>query len=119
VITTAFMLAVLVTASFAILYLKLPAWIKNFLDGRYVLLDILIGWAAFSSLGFAMVGYVAAGFICLITSAYLYWLKKKRDEKRALEPQTEPGDEQPSAAIRTAAYLYNTFLYSEDEEEDN
>jgi len=87
------------------------------MDGRYILLDILIGWVAFSSLGFAMVGYVAAGFICLFTSAYLYWLKKKREAEKAEQPNPEPGEEKSPATIRAAAYLYNTFWYSEDEDD--
>jgi hypothetical protein len=75
-ITTAFVMAVLVTAGFVVLFYKLPVWLRRILSRRYIILDIILCILIFWTLGFALIGIMAAGFISLFVSAYLLWYKK-------------------------------------------
>ena len=81
-IMTAFILAVFITVGFGILFAKLPNWIKKFLSKRYILLDIFLCWAVFSSLGFAVVGVMCAAMVSVFVSGWLYVVNnnKTKDE---------------------------------------
>lgn len=79
--TTALVLAIVVLTGFIILFKKLPPWLQNFLSKRYLLLDILVAFVAFWALGYAMIGMLAAGFICLFVSGYLY-LKREENKRK-------------------------------------
>ena len=80
-ITTAFVMAVLTTGAFFILFYKLPVWLRRALSKRYILLDIILCTLVFSWLGFALIGILAAAFISLFVSAYLLWYKKTIPQK--------------------------------------
>lgn len=80
-IETAFVMAVLTTAAFAILFIKLPKKVRDFLSRRYLLLDVVLCFVTFQALGFALIGVLAAGFISVFVSAYLWWYKKKTESE--------------------------------------
>jgi hypothetical protein len=104
-ITTALVLAILTTAAFMILFYKLPPRVRRFLSRRYILLDILLCWAVFSALGFALIGVMAAGFISLFVSAYLLWYKKRAEIE--VPPQKRPHIPPRKYPIRWAARCHN------------
>ena len=82
-IGTAAVMAIFISVGFGILFSKLPRWIKNFLSRRYILLDIVLCWAVFSALGFAMVGMMTAAMVSVIVSGWLYFkYNKNRNKKR-------------------------------------
>jgi len=104
---TAFILAILVTIGFVILFYKLPVWLRSFLSRRYILLDIIIAWIVFTTMGFAIVGIAAAGFIALFVSGYLYWYKSyKATQKDTYQPQKKPHTKRH---IYYTAKLYNWY----------
>jgi len=100
-ITTAFVMAVLTTAGFLILFYKLPVWLRKFLSKRYLLLDIILCALVFGSLGFALIGIMAAGFISLFVSIYLWWFKKTTQKDPPKPKHT------CKSHIHWAARLYN------------
>jgi hypothetical protein len=82
-IITALVLAGFITAGFAILYAKLPKPIKKFLARRYILLDIILCWAVFSALGFAIIGVMTAAMVSLFVSGWLYFANQKEKQEKA------------------------------------
>jgi len=82
-IVTAFVLAVLLTIGFAILYAKLPKPVKNFIRRRYIIADIILCWSIFAMLGFAMIGIMTAAMVSIFVSGWLWWEKEKaRDSEK-------------------------------------
>ena len=102
-ITTALFLAVLVTVGFAILFYKLPNGLRKFLAGNYILLDIFLCWVVFTAFGFAMVGIMAAGFIALFVSIYLFLYKKGILDKEPPKPKKTLRQK----TVYSMAFLYN------------
>lgn len=109
-ISTALFLAVLVTAGFVILFYKLPVSIRRFLSGWYILLDVIICWIVFTTMGFALIGLMAAGFISLFVSIYLYFYKYH-------SPKPKPKKTFREQIIVCSAYIYNQIKRRDKHEE--
>lgn len=71
----AFIMAVLIFASFMILFYKLPPRVRNFLARRYLIMDFSLCFLTFMTLGFAITSIMAAGIISVLVSGYLLWYK--------------------------------------------
>jgi len=104
-ISTAFVVALLVLAGFIVLFYKLPEKLREFLSRRYLLLDVLICIVAFWALSFTLIGIVAAGFISLFVSLYLLWYKKSTPKNTLMSKQHTTRS--CPVHIRTTAWFYN------------
>lgn len=107
-LTIAFVLAILYTAAYAILFQKLPLRIRAWLFRRDVLLDIVLSISVLTALSFTLTGIIAAALVALFVSAYLWWYKTfQRDKDNEQIAQLKKT--QTPLLVRLGARVYNFF----------
>ena len=104
-IETAFVMAIVTVVAFGLEFQKLPKWLRGWLSRRHILLDIFVSWSVFAIMGFTIIGIMAAGFISLFITVWLYWYKATHKEELT---RTKQSSERPFIRHYTAR-IYNLF----------
>lgn len=107
-LTVAFVLAILYTAAYAILFQKLPLPLRAWLSRRYVLLDIFLSMTVLTVLSFTLTGVLAGAMVALFVSVYLWWYKRFKAEDDIQELARHKASH-PPILVWLCAKIYNLF----------